>query len=131
MLRLSTDAVTRAEAAMVAAHPAAAAAAAAAGRPTSATERGGRDVRPQLEVRLPRRALVAPLGPAVMLGGLTAAHAPGERVLLLRGAGPAPFGARGLVLASQGGTCEVRLGLGVGVGVGVGLGHLRGALRAP
>ena len=109
MLRLSTDAVSRAEAAMVAAYPtvAAAAAAAAAARPTSAAERGGRDVRPQLDVSLPRRGVVAPLGPAVMLGGLTAAHAPGERVLLLRGAGPAPFGARGLVLASQGGTCEV------------------------
>ena len=107
MLRLSTDAVSRAEAAMVAAYPSAAAAAA---RPTSAAERerGGRDVRPQLEVSVPRRGVVAPLGPAVMLGGLTAAHAPGERVLLLRGAGPAPFGARGLVLASQGGTCEVR-----------------------
>ena len=108
MLRLSTDAVSRAEAAMVAAYPTvAAAAAAAAARPTSAAERGGRDVRPQLDVSLPRRGVVAPLGPAVMLGGLTAAHAPGERVLLLRGAGPAPFGARGLVLASQGGTCEV------------------------
>ena len=30
-------------------------------------------------------------------------------MLMLRGAGPAPFGARGLVLASQGGTCEVLL----------------------
>ena len=110
MLRLSTDAVSRAEAAMVAAYPtaaAAAAAAAAAGRPTSAAERAGRDVRPQLDVSLPRRGVVAPLGPAVMLGGLTATHAPGERVQLLRGAGPAPFGARGLVLAAQGGTCEV------------------------
>ena len=53
----------------------------------------------------------------VMLGGLTAAHAPGERVLLLRGAGPAPFGARGLVLASQGGTCEVGCTSGSGHGV--------------
>ena len=113
MLRLSTDAVSRAEAAMVAAYPTAAAttatatAAAAAARPTSAAERGGRDVRPQLDVSLPRRGVVAPLGPAVMLGGLTAAHAPGERVQMLRGAGPAPYGARGLVLASQGHTCEV------------------------
>lgn len=88
MLRLTTEAVSLAEGTMVA--------------PPSGAEK-----RPAVEVTVARRGVLPPVGPRVQLGGLPSTHAPGERVLHIRGAGPTPFGARGLVVATQGGSCEV------------------------
>ncbi|EOD05450.1 5'-3' exoribonuclease [Emiliania huxleyi CCMP1516] len=51
--------------------------------------------------------LLCPTEPRVSVAGVTAAHAPGEAVLYVRGSGPVPFGERGIVLATQGARCEV------------------------
>ncbi|EOD26127.1 hypothetical protein EMIHUDRAFT_457414 [Emiliania huxleyi CCMP1516] len=52
-------------------------------------------------------SLLCPTEPRVSVAGVTAAHAPGEAVLYVRGSGPVPFGERGIVLATQGARCEV------------------------
>mmetsp|Transcript_29621 Transcript_29621/g.88655 ORF Transcript_29621/g.88655 Transcript_29621/m.88655 type:complete len:154 (+) Transcript_29621:3-464(+) len=60
-----------------------------------------------LVVELPATQLLCPTEPRVSVAGVTAAHAPGEAVLYVRGSGPVPFGERGIVLATQGARCEV------------------------
>eukprot|EP00965_Chrysotila_dentata_P003983 129461-Pleurochrysis_carterae.AAC.3 len=56
---------------------------------------------------LPAWYLLAPTDVNVQVGGVPAAHEPGEAVLYTRGSGPVPFGERGVVIAVQGARCEV------------------------
>jgi hypothetical protein len=120
MLRLSAESVARAEAelaAIVAKQAAEDTSATAAGSAAAAGEAAGggkaaaeavaglggvSSERADMVVELPAASLLTPAEPLVSLGGLTAHHAPGEYVLYVRGAGPVPFGERGIVLATQG-----------------------------
>eukprot|EP00962_Isochrysis_galbana_P013874 scaffold3945_cov105-Isochrysis_galbana.AAC.20 len=118
MLRLSAESVARAEAELAAVaakqvedYSAAAGSAAAAAKTAGGTKAtadavaalvGGGSERGDIIVELPAASLLTPAEPLISLGGLTAHHVPGEYVIYIRGAGPVPFGERGIVLATQG-----------------------------
>jgi len=56
---------------------------------------------------VPSTALLRPTEALVHVDRVEPSHAPGETVLHLRGAGPVPFGERGVVVAVQGARVEV------------------------